>query len=89
MVRVDPILHARPPPVVANATSAPVQRWASSVTRLQPDRSLCFWQINHRLALIAIIHSDVHAKQTGLIDYNITFFRRAVQGLYSLAQTST
>ncbi|ETS62107.1 hypothetical protein PaG_03667 [Moesziomyces aphidis] len=73
----------------SSATSAPVQRWASSVTRLQPDRSLCFWQINHRLALIAIIHSDVHAKQTGLIDYNITFFRRAVQGLYSLAQTST
>ncbi|SPO24492.1 related to Ras-like G protein RagD [Ustilago trichophora] len=65
------------------------QRWASSVTRLQPDRSLCFWQINHRLALIALIHSDVHAKQTGLIDYNITFFRRAVQGLYGLAQTST
>ncbi len=64
------------------------QRWASSVTRLQPDRSLCFWQINHRLALIALIHSDVHAKQTGLIDYNVTFFRRAVQGLYGLAQTS-
>lgn len=70
------------------ATST-VQRWASSVTRLQPDRSLCFWQINHRLALIALIHSDVHSKQTGLIDYNITFFRRAVRGLYGLAQTST
>ena len=70
-------------------SNAPVQRWASSVTRLQPDRSLCFWQINHRLALIALMHSDVHAKQTGLIDYNITFFRRAVQGLYGLAQAST
>lgn len=69
--------------------SSTVQRWASSVTRLQPDRSLCFWQINHRLALIALIHSDVHAKQNGLIDYNVTFFRRAVQGLYGLAQTST
>ncbi|TKY85454.1 hypothetical protein EX895_005616 [Sporisorium graminicola] len=74
----------------AKSANAPaVQRWASSVTRLQPDKSLCFWQINHRLALIALMHSDVHAKQTGLIDYNITFFRRAVQGLYGLAQTST
>lgn len=70
-------------------STAPAQKWASSVTRLQPDRSLCFWQLNHRLALIALIHSDVHARQTGLIDYNITFFRRAVQGLYGLAQTST
>lgn len=80
-------------PIDAGNTAKPaastVQRWASSVTRLQPDRSLCFWQINHRLALIALIHSDVHSKQTGLIDYNITFFRRAVQGLYGLAQTST
>ncbi|SJX63199.1 related to Ras-like G protein RagD [Sporisorium reilianum f. sp. reilianum] len=73
----------------AKSSAPAVQRWASSVTRLQPDRSLCFWQINHRLALIALMHSDVHAKQTGLIDYNITFFRRAVQGLYGLAQTST
>ncbi|CDU26315.1 related to Ras-like G protein RagD [Sporisorium scitamineum] len=74
-------------PTKSNAPA--VQRWASSVTRLQPDQSLCFWQINHRLALIALMHSDVHAKQTGLIEYNITFFRRAVQGLYGLAQTST
>ncbi|KAJ9479428.1 GTP-binding protein GTR2 [Pseudozyma hubeiensis] len=73
----------------SGAGGGPVQKWASSVTRLQPDRSLCFWQLNHRLALIALIHSDVHAKQTGLIDYNVTFFRRAVQGLYGLAQTST
>ena len=76
------------PPVKSVNQQTVTQRWASSVTRLQPDRSLCFWQINHRLALIALIHSDVHAKQTGLIDYNITFFRRAVQGLYGLAQTS-
>lgn len=72
----------------AKPAASQVQRWASSVTRLQPDRSLCFWQINHRLALITLIHSDVHSKQTGLIDYNITFFRRAVQGLYGLAQSS-
>ncbi|PWY99611.1 hypothetical protein BCV70DRAFT_200544 [Testicularia cyperi] len=61
-------------------------RFASSVTRLSPDKSLCFWQINHRLSLIALMHSDIHAKHTGLIDYNVTFFRRAVQSLYSLAQ---
>lgn len=64
-------------------------RYASSVARLHPDRSLCFWQINHRISLIALMQSDVHADQTGLIDYNVTFFRRAVQALYDLAQNST
>ncbi|EST05251.1 Gtr1/RagA G protein [Kalmanozyma brasiliensis GHG001] len=69
--------------------SSAAPRWASSVTRLQPDRTLCFYQITPRLALISLMPSDVHARQAGLIDYNITFFRRAVQGLYGLAQTST
>lgn len=80
---------AESPSANTSTRSSVTQKWASSVTRLQPDRSLCFWQLNHRLALLALIQSGVHATQTGLIDYNITFFRRAVQGLYALAQNST
>lgn len=88
---------APPRPAKASAGSAAVQppsssapaRYASSVARLHPDRSLCFWQINHRISLIALIQSDIHSRHTGLIDYNITFFRKAVQALYDLAQNST
>src|SRR5690606_29401820 len=35
MVRVDPILHARPPPVVANATSAPVRAAGVAASHLE------------------------------------------------------
>ncbi|KAK0555576.1 GTP-binding protein gtr2 [Tilletia horrida] len=61
-------------------------RYASSTARLTKDISLAFWQLNNSLALVSMLRTDTYAKQAGLLEYNIAFFRRGVTNLYELAQ---
>ncbi|KAK0537617.1 GTP-binding protein gtr2 [Tilletia horrida] len=74
---------------IANGTkqSQPTAgRYASSTARLTKDISLAFWQLNNSLALVTMLRTDTFSKQAGLIEYNISFFRRGVVKLYELAQ---
>ncbi|EPQ27457.1 uncharacterized protein PFL1_04995 [Pseudozyma flocculosa PF-1] len=73
-------------PFPGAAALAP-RRLATSVARLGPETSLAFWQINDRLSLITILKTDVHAKQSALIDYNLCFFQRAVVQLLDVVQS--
>ncbi|KAE8225749.1 hypothetical protein CF319_g1534 [Tilletia indica] len=61
-------------------------RYAYSTARLTKDISLAFWQLNDSLALVTMIRTDILAKQAGLLEYNVAFFRRGVVNLYELAQ---
>ncbi|CAD6951735.1 unnamed protein product [Tilletia caries] len=61
-------------------------RYAYSTARLTKDISLAFWQLNNSLALVTMLRTDTMAKQAGLLEYNIAFFRRGVVDLYDLAQ---
>ncbi|KDN40976.1 hypothetical protein K437DRAFT_227080 [Tilletiaria anomala UBC 951] len=72
----------------SNEGQAKQGKWASSVCKLNPDISVCFWQVDNRLALIAIIKSDLQARNAGLIDYNVSFFRRAIIQIAQVARSA-
>ncbi|KAN0063454.1 GTP-binding protein gtr2 [Thecaphora frezii] len=61
-------------------------RLASSVARLGPETTLAFWQLDQHLALMAILKTEVHARQSGLMDYNVCFFQRAIVRLLAVVR---
>ncbi|KAG8883381.1 hypothetical protein FRB98_003153 [Tulasnella sp. 332] len=60
------------------------RRWSSSSVKLTPATSLAYWQITESLSLVCIIRSETFEKHRGLIEYNVTFFRGAVQKIVQL-----
>ncbi|KAJ1307792.1 hypothetical protein OPQ81_001877 [Rhizoctonia solani] len=57
----------------------PEGEWASSFAQLAPETTLAYWQITGSLALVSLLRSDVFESKRGLIEYNVAYFRDAVQ----------
>ena len=54
-------------------------KYASSICKLSPDITICFWQIEARLALMSILKSEVQSRNAGLIvriPFPLTLVRR-------------
>ncbi|KAG8930196.1 hypothetical protein FRC01_003165 [Tulasnella sp. 417] len=60
------------------------KRWASSSAKLTPESTLAYWQITDTLSLVCLIRSQTYEERRGLIEYNVTFFRGAVQKIVQL-----
>ncbi|KAG9126888.1 hypothetical protein FRC07_001546 [Ceratobasidium sp. 392] len=65
----------------------PEGSWASSVAQLAPETTLAYWQITTSLALVSLVRSDVYESKRGLIEYNVSFFRDAVQKIQKIAMS--
>ncbi|KAG8972351.1 hypothetical protein FRB90_010245, partial [Tulasnella sp. 427] len=55
------------------------KRWSSSSARLTPESTLAYWQITDTLVLVCLLRSQTFEERRGLIEYNVTFFRSAIQ----------
>ncbi|KAG9049141.1 hypothetical protein FS837_011060 [Tulasnella sp. UAMH 9824] len=60
------------------------KRWASSSAKLTPESTLAYWQITDTLSLVCLIRSQTYEERRGLIEYNVTFFRGAIQKIVQL-----
>ncbi|KAG8925924.1 hypothetical protein FRC03_005652 [Tulasnella sp. 419] len=60
------------------------RRWASSSAKLTPESTLAYWEITDTLALVVLIRSQTFEEHKGLIEYNVTFFRGAIQKIIQL-----
>ncbi|KAG9010984.1 hypothetical protein FRB93_003434 [Tulasnella sp. JGI-2019a] len=60
------------------------RRWSSSSSKLTPATSLAYWQITENLSLVCLLRTETFEKHRGLIEYNVTFFRGAVQKIVQL-----
>jgi len=58
--------------------------YASSCARLKPQTTLAFWEITKELSLVAVVRSETWEANQSLIDYNVTFFRKAIQKIVEL-----
>ncbi|CCO29653.1 GTP-binding protein gtr2 [Rhizoctonia solani AG-1 IB] len=65
----------------------PEGEWASSFAQLLPETTLAYWQITGSLALVSLVRSDVFETKRGLIEYNVAFFRDAVQKIQSIVMS--
>ncbi|KAG8702848.1 hypothetical protein FRC08_003207 [Ceratobasidium sp. 394] len=63
----------------------PEGSWASSFAQLAPETTLAYWQITTSLALVSLVRSDIYESKRGLIEYNVAFFRDAVQKIQRIA----
>jgi len=58
--------------------------WASSCVRLKPMTTLAYWQITPQLALVVLIRTETFDTSQALVDYNVTFFRKAVHRIVDM-----
>ncbi|KDN48704.1 hypothetical protein RSAG8_02691, partial [Rhizoctonia solani AG-8 WAC10335] len=65
----------------------PEGEWASSFAQLAPETTLAYWQITGSLALVSLVRSDVFETKRGLIEYNVAFFRDAVQKIQRIVMS--
>ncbi|QRV90053.1 GTP-binding protein GTR1 [Ceratobasidium sp. AG-Ba] len=63
----------------------PEGSWASSFAQLTPETTLGYWQITTSLALVTLVRTDIYESKRGLIEYNVSFFRDAVQKIQKIA----
>ncbi|PWN93597.1 hypothetical protein FA10DRAFT_298969 [Acaromyces ingoldii] len=61
------------------------ERYATSNTRLNPDLTLAFYQINTHLAIVAVTRTETFAKQSSMVNYNVSIARKAFLDLYNSA----
>lgn len=61
--------------------------WSTSVIRLGHDTTVAFWQLDHHLALLAVINTNVQLRNATILDYNLSLFRDAVAQLAALARS--
>ena len=55
--------------------------------RLSHDTTVAFWQLDHHLALLAVVHTNVQLRNATILDYNLALFRDAVAQLAALARS--
>lgn len=74
---------------VPDAVEHPVRTrdWSTSVMRLSHDTTVAFWQLDHHLALLAVVHTNVQLRNATILDYNLGLFRDAVAQLAALARS--
>ena len=53
--------------------------YPSAATSLHPSTTLTYHLITSRLALLAILPTNVYESRRGLVEYNAVFFREGVQ----------
>ncbi|KAF9515312.1 hypothetical protein BS47DRAFT_1342001 [Hydnum rufescens UP504] len=89
---------SRPPPANSTHSSAPStlsntsvdldpadsRVWSTSSVRLKPQTTLAYWEITNQLSLVALIRSETYEASQGLIDYNVTFFRKAIHRIVDI-----
>ena len=78
-------LYAQVPDAVENPVRT--RDWSTSVMRLSHDTTVAFWQLDHHLALLAVIHTNVQLRNATILDYNLGLFRDAVAQLAALARS--
>ncbi|PAV16150.1 gtr1 g gtr2 [Pyrrhoderma noxium] len=67
--------HTRPRRTVFHPTAT---------ASLSPHYTLIFQSITPRLALLALVTTDIWKTKRGLVEYNIVYFREGVQEIYDL-----
>ncbi|KAG8905920.1 hypothetical protein FRB99_008000 [Tulasnella sp. 403] len=60
------------------------KRWATSAAKLNPESTLAYWQITDTLSLVCLTRSQTYEEHRGLVEYNVTFFRGAVQKIVQM-----
>ncbi|KAI5119432.1 hypothetical protein M0805_009883 [Coniferiporia weirii] len=74
------------------ASEEPLQKKAvfhpSSAVSLTPQNTLVFHAVTPRLALVALLPTNVWESKRGLVEYNIVYFREGVQEIYDVEQES-
>lgn len=78
-------LYAQVPDAVENPVRT--RDWSTSVMRLSHDTTVAFWQLDHHLALLAVVHTNVQLRNATILDYNLGLFRDAVAQLAALARS--
>jgi len=58
--------------------------WQTSCVRLRPQTTMAYWQISRQLSLVALIRTDTYESSQSEIDYNVTFFRKAVHRIVDM-----
>lgn len=62
------------------------RKWSRSAVRLVSDTSVAFWQLDSRLALLAVMRTGVRACNYDILDFNVSVFRDTIAQLRALAR---